>query len=147
MRKYRDYTDQDIIDKAKDVYSIAGLLKSLNLKPSGGNYFNIKGLLKKLNVDTSHWTGKGWSKDKQKKDWKNYTRAVNLKPHLIKERSHQCEICKNSLWLNYPITLEVHHLDGDRTNNELQNLQLLCCNCHATTDTWRNKKRVDKIEN
>ena len=37
------------------------------------------------------------------------------------------------------IPLEVHHLDGDRMNNELSNLQLLCPNCHALTENWRGK--------
>ena len=145
MRKYRDYSDQDIINTAKTVYSIAGLLKALYLKPAGGNYANIKRLIQRLKIDTSHWTGQGWNNGKQLKDWKDYTRAVRSKPHLIKLRSHTCEICKNSMWLNKLIPLEIHHVDGDRTNNELTNLQLLCCNCHATTDFWRNKKKaVDK---
>ena len=145
MRKYRDYSDQDIIDISKTVYSIAGLLKAFNLKPAGGNYANIKRLIQRLKIDTSHWTGQGWNNGKQLKDWKDYTRAVRSKPHLIKIRSHTCEICKNSMWLNKLIPLEIHHVDGDRTNNELNNLQLLCCNCHATTDFWRNKKKaVDK---
>ena len=142
MRKYRDYTDQDIVNIAKTVYSIAGLLKALDLKPAGGNYANVKRLIQRLNIDTSHWTGQGWNNGKQLKDWKDYTRVAKLKPHLIKLRSHICEICKNSMWLNNLIPLEVHHIDGDRTNNELTNLQLLCCNCHATTDFWRNKKKV-----
>ena len=36
---------------------------------------------------------------------------------------------------------EVHHVDGDRTNNEVDNLQLLCCNCHALTENWRRVKK------
>lgn len=66
-----------------------------------------------------------------------------LLPHLIKIRGHQCEICKNTEWLNKPIALQTHHIDGDRTNNELNNLQLLCPNCHSYTDNFgsRNKKQ------
>jgi len=37
-----------------------------------------------------------------------------------------CEICNES----HPCTLEVHHIDGDRSNNKLDNLELLCANCH-----------------
>lgn len=140
MRKYRNYTDEDIIKYSKDVFSIAGLLKKLDLKPIGGNYANIKRLIQKLNIDTSHWTGQGWNNGKQLKDWKDYTKVSFLKKHLIKIRSHKCELCLNENWLNKPITLEVHHIDGDRTNNDLNNLKLLCCNCRATTDNWRNKK-------
>lgn len=141
MRKYRAYTDQDIITHAANVKSLAGLLKKLNLKVVGGNYINMKRLLQKLKVDCSHWTGQGWNKDQQLKDWSDYTKVAHLKGHLIKERGHACEECERKTWNKTPIPLEVHHLDGDRTNNKLLNLELLCCNCHAQTDNWRNKKR------
>lgn len=137
MRKYREYTDEDIINNAKNVKSISALLSCLGLKPRGGNYYNIKKHLQRLNVDTSHWTGQGWSKDKQLKDWSQYTRASTSKRHLIKEKGHKCEICGNTEWLGSPITLEVHHIDGDRTNNSIENLQLLCPNCHSTTSSWK----------
>ena len=109
MRKYRNYTDQDIINIAKTVYSIAGLLKALDLKPAGGNYANVKRIIQRLNIDTSHWKSQGWNKGKQLKDWKDYARAVRLKPHLIKIRSHTCEICKNDFPMKF---LEVDHKDG-----------------------------------
>ncbi len=48
---------------------------------------------------------------------------------------------KLSLWLNKPIPLELHHKDGDNTNNELDNLELLCPNCHALTDNYRGRNK------
>ena len=141
MRKYRNYNNNDIIEFAKEVYSIAGLLKKLNLKQAGGNYANIKKILQELNVDTSHWTGQGWNNGKQLKDWSCYTKASRLKPHLINLRGHKCECCKIELWMENKIPLEVHHIDGDRTNNDVNNLKLLCCNCHALTENWRNRKK------
>ena len=140
MRKYRNYTNEDIVRYSKEVNSIASLLKRLELKPSGGNYANIKNNLQKLKIDTSHWTGQGWNKDQQLKDWTMYSRVGHLKKHLIKEKSHQCEKCLLTTWLEQNIVLEVHHIDGNRTNNNFDNLQLLCCNCHAQTENWRNKK-------
>jgi predicted HNH restriction endonuclease len=41
--------------------------------------------------------------------------------------------------LGNPIPLELHHIDGDKTNNTLENFQLLCPNCHALTDSYRGK--------
>ena len=69
-------------------------------------------------------------------------RTEKFKKQLIQLRGHQCECCKNSQWLNLPINLELHHKDGDKSNNELTNLQLLCPNCHSYTDNYgsRNKK-------
>jgi 5-methylcytosine-specific restriction endonuclease McrA len=137
MQKYKNYSDEDIKQYAAEVTSLASLLKKLGLKPVGGNYANMKRKLQQLNIDTSHWTGQAWRKNQQLKDWSEYTRAVNLKKHLIKERGHQCEKCKNTTWLDQPITLEVHHISGNKTDNNLINLQLLCPNCHALTDSWR----------
>jgi 5-methylcytosine-specific restriction endonuclease McrA len=140
MRKYREYKDSDVILFSKEVLSIAGLLRKLNLKPAGGNYSNIKRILQKLNVDTSHWTGYAWNKGQRLKDWSKYTKASNLKSHLIKKRGNQCELCKTSKWLNKDIKLELHHKNGDRTDNNIDNLTLLCPNCHSQTDTWRKWK-------
>lgn len=140
MRQYRTYTDNDIITNAAKVKSLAALLKSLNLRPAGGSFNNMKRNLQRLNVDTSHWTGQGWNSGQRLKDWTEYTKGAHVKPHLIAERGHKCESCNNGTWLKHQIPLEVHHIDGDRTNNQLDNLQLLCCNCHALTDTWKGRK-------
>ena len=44
-------------------------------------------------------------------------------------------------WLGEPIPLELHHKDGDPFNNELDNLSILCPNCHAFTDNYRSKNK------
>jgi Zn finger protein HypA/HybF involved in hydrogenase expression len=93
-----------------------------------------------LKINTDHWTGSAWNKDQQLKDYSDYTKVSNLKPHLIKQRGHKCEECKRTKWFNKPITLEIHHNNGDRTNNSENNLTLLCPNCHSYTDRWRNRK-------
>lgn len=144
MRSYRKYTDEQLIEAVKNSFSIAGTLRLLNLKEVGGNYATIKKYLFLLKLDTSHWTGPAWSRGKQLKNWSEYTTAAHCKPHLIKLRGHKCELCHNEKWLDKCIPLELHHLDGDRTNNKPENLQLLCCNCHATTDSWRGKKNLTK---
>lgn len=140
MRKYRDYSNEDIIKYSKQVTSIAQLLCKLNLKPAGGNYLNIKKILQKLNINTSHWKGQGWSKDQQLKDWSSYAKSKYFRKHLLKERDFKCESCNRKTWNKKQIPLEIHHVDGDRTNNKLDNLKVLCCNCHATTKTWRKPK-------
>jgi hypothetical protein len=59
--------------------------------------------------------------------------------YLRRTREHMCECCKNSEWNDKPIPLESHHIDGNGDNNKDSNLQLLCPNCHAQTDTFKNK--------
>lgn len=136
------YTDEQLLEKIKKVYSIAGLLRELELKPVGGNYKTIRKLLNRLKPDTSHWTGQGWSIGLKHKENIDYSRANSLKQHIVDARGHRCESCKLEKWLEIPITLELEHIDGDGTNNEDENLRLLCPNCHSQTKTWRRRKSV-----
>ncbi len=64
-----------------------------------------------------------------------------LKKRLLKEnvKSHRCECCNLEKWLSKPIPLELHHIDGNRYNNSLENISLLCPNCHALTENYRAK--------
>lgn len=64
-----------------------------------------------------------------------------LRVRLISEgyKEHKCECCGNAEWMGKKIPLEVHHKDGNKKNNNLSNLELLCPNCHALTDTYRGK--------
>lgn len=140
MKFRKEYSNEDVRNAAKEVQSMRALLKRLGLKAAGGNYANMKRKLQLLEIDCSHWTGQAWNKDQQLKDWSDYKRASKLKPHLVKERGHQCETCNLAEWLGNQIVLEIHHVDGDRTNNNPKNLRLLCPNCHSLTEFWRNKK-------
>ena len=47
-----------------------------------------------------------------------------------------CGICGLREWRGTPLTLQLHHVNGDRVDNRLENLTLLCPNCHSQTDTW-----------
>lgn len=67
---------------------------------------------------------------------------------LIKLRGRKCECCGLEEWLNKPINLQVHHIDGNGCNCTEDNLQLLCPNCHSYTDNFGTKnivKQRDKI--
>lgn len=62
-----------------------------------------------------------------------------LYKHNIKQ--YKCEACGvEDTYNNRPITLQLHHVDGDNTNNRIDNLQILCPNCHSQTQTFRAKK-------
>jgi hypothetical protein len=64
-----------------------------------------------------------------------------LKKYLIKTRGHICESCGLLTWLNQKIVLTIEHKDGDATNNKLENVQLLCWNCHSLTPTFGGKNK------
>ena len=56
-------------------------------------------------------------------------------------KAARCEECGLSEWRGKALSLELHHVNGDGLDNRLENLVLLCPNCHSQTDTWggRNK--------
>jgi transposase-like protein/Zn finger protein HypA/HybF involved in hydrogenase expression len=60
----------------------------------------------------------------------------NLKNKLLQEelKEHRCESCGLTEWMGGKIPIELHHIDGDKYNNNLKNLQILCPNCHSNTD-------------
>lgn len=64
-----------------------------------------------------------------------------LAKYLIRRRGPRCEVCTNTMWNCKPITLEVHHIDGNPKNNVVENLQLVCPNCHSQTNNYKAKNR------
>lgn len=63
-----------------------------------------------------------------------------LKKALLKNRPYKCEKCSRTDWDGVPIPLQVHHIDGNNTNNSDDNLSLLCANCHALTPNFAIRK-------
>ena len=158
MRKYRIWTDEQLIESVKVATSMMQLLKLLNLKISGGAAKNIKNNIKRLNLNTDHWTGQGWLKGKKHNYSKRpieeilakdtyYSTMFHIKNRLINDGhwKDECQVCNLSEWQGQKLGLQVHHVDGDRTNNLIENLQLLCPNCHSITDNYCGKEsRVKK---
>ena len=135
-------------------YSIASVCRYLGLKPAGGNYRIIHKAIEEYALDTSHFTGQGWNVGLQFKP-KDITdigdilienssyQSYKLKNRLLKEglKNAKCECCGLTEWRGKPIPLELHHINGNNRDHRLMNLQLLCPNCHALTNTYRGRNK------
>ena len=72
----------------------------------------------------------------KKRFTKNSKWNKNMRKYLVENKTYECNVCGISEYNNKHITLQVDHIDGDRTNNEFDNLRFLCPNCHSQTETW-----------
>ena len=62
-------------------------------------------------------------------------------------KEYRCEVCGLSEWRGAPLSLALHHVNGDGQDNRLENLQLLCPNCHSQTENFagRNVHRIKEV--
>jgi len=137
------------------------VLRKIDLVTTNGNYHTLKKIIKINNLDVSHFNRKTKKDnstfdkinlDEVLKKNTNYN-STRIRNRLISEgiKEHKCENCKNTEWLNKPIPLQLHHINGVRSDNTIENLSLLCPNCHVLTDNFGSKnakkKRVQPLKN
>lgn len=156
MPKKRSWTDAELILAVRDSKSIRSVIKNLGLVPAGGNYVQVKNAIDSLKLDTNHFTGMLWNKgltyhNKNKVKLEDLLvknskiQSYKLKNRLFREgiKKPECELCG---WcqcsLDGRIPVELDHINGIRDDNRLENLRILCPNCHSlqTTHRGRNKK-------
>lgn len=141
----------DILERKQEIemWIAQGQSKAYMAKQLGCNPKTINPVLERLGLEYSGNQGsKGLSKSNghelslleylaKSKD----IQSNKVRKKLLDEgyKEYRCECCQLTEWLNEPIPLELHHRDGNRFNNELNNFQLLCPNCHAKTDSYRGK--------
>lgn len=155
------YTDSEIVSAVASSDSIAQVLRKIGLSPVGGNYVTIKSAIARLKLGTKHFLGQGNTRGKAHNKGlplDHYLRngissnSNQLRKKIISVgiKNHKCESCGLEYWLDKIIPLELHHIDGDRNNNSIENLMVLCPNCHTQTETykgknvrkWRNGSRI-----
>jgi hypothetical protein len=151
--KLRGYTDEQLAEAVKSSHSMRAVLKAIGLTPAGGNYETVRKRIAKLQLDTSHFPGQAILRGKthryslrpleQVLVHQKLENTWRLRNRLLDEglKEYRCERCHNTEWLGRPIPLELHHINGDRTNNALSNIELVCPNCHALTDNYRGSKK------
>ena len=144
VKKWEKFSKDEIEQFVKESRSYSELSFKLGYGKaiSGSANKTMQEMIKELKLDSSHFTGQGWNKgnfDYSRFRYGNNIKVANALSALVALRGHKCECCGLSAWLDNPISLEVHHEDGDSLNNTLENLTLLCPNCHSLTDNYKGK--------
>lgn len=155
----REYDKEQLEQLCQDSYSYAEVLRKMGYKPGGNQQHRLKLKIKEFNIDVSHFTGERWQWSPNQKDniqsiekyildeifIKNSPASRKVINGYIKRHNllkYECANCGcNGQWQGGEISLELDHIDGDNTNNELSNLRYLCPNCHALTETYRGKNK------
>jgi hypothetical protein len=153
----KKWTDKQLIDAVRNNKSIYSILREMDLNINGNSHNIIKNRIKELNLDTSHFTGKGWCKAEKHEEFvqkfiehplkdvlvknSNYLHAYGLKRKLLKAKilEDKCYKCGITTWHNESISLHIHHINGNRTDNRIKNLTILCPNCHSQTPNYAGK--------
>ena len=143
--KWRNFSKEEISEIVQTSYSNREVARKLGYAVDGGGTMaSLKKMYLELELDTSHFKGQGWNKENYNYDvFTNGTKKKNGKntqQPLIALRGRKCECCGLEEWMGQPINLEVHHLNGNRSDNDLSNLQLLCPNCHSQLENFRFKQ-------
>lgn len=150
----RKYTKEWLEELCSESYSYAEVLRKAGRAQGGGSQNTLRKKIKEYNIDISHFTGQRWqhSPTFQEKYTPENLFVKNssvsnqtIKKYLNKYKliSYICSECGcDGNWMGKVLSLQLHHKDGDSTNNELNNLTYLCPNCHATTDNYGGKGNV-----
>ncbi|PIT92240.1 MAG: hypothetical protein COU08_03420 [Candidatus Harrisonbacteria bacterium CG10_big_fil_rev_8_21_14_0_10_42_17] len=152
MRK-RSWTIEQLRKAVKTSTSRRQVLKKLGLRGAGGNYVQIGKYIREYTLDNSHFMGQAWNKGlrgvgkprRALKDIlvkKSMFQSYKLKKRLFDAnlKPQHCERCS---WAERTqsghLPLELDHINGDRHDNRLVNLRVLCPNCHSLTDNHRGR--------
>ena len=149
--KWKSFTEEQLQEIVANSSSNREVARKLGYNENGGGTMTaLKKMYEEMNLDTSHFKGQGWNKGNY--DYSTFAKGEvkrtgkTIVEPLIALRGRKCENCGIEEWLGQPIKLEAHHIDGDRLNNEFDNLQLLCPNCHSYTETYCAKRTEIIVE-
>ena len=149
----RSWTLGQLEKAVRESFSYRQVLTKLNLREAGGNYVQVKKYILEAGLDVSHFKGRGWNAGltgigKPKIPLKDvlvkgsYFQSYKLKKRLFVSglKPKHCEQCG---WAHYTedgyLPLELDHINGDHHDNRLENLRVLCPNCHSLTPTHRGR--------
>jgi hypothetical protein len=157
-----NYSDNFLINISKDCKSVSEVMRKVGFNGINGYaHYRFKLRLKKAGIYFDPILAKNWNKGmkfpEKVKDLNQYLvlngpliSTSKLKHKLYKAgiKEPKCEICGIKNWLDKSLKFHLDHIDGNKKNCTIENLRVLCPNCHSQTETYGviKKKLDDKGE-
>lgn len=151
--KKRSWTEEQLIKAVSTSTSVRQVISKLSLVAAGGNYEQVQKYIRYYKIDTGHFKGKGWSRGLrgigkpiialnailvQNSTFQSYKLKKRLFQAQLRQQS--CELCGwSERSIDGRLPLELDHINGDKRDNRLNNLRILCPNCHSLQTTHRGK--------
>jgi 5-methylcytosine-specific restriction endonuclease McrA len=144
-------TDEQIKTAVSTSFSYSETLRKLGYSTSGSLCNMLKKHINRLQIDTKHFQRNKAAIEKTRLSISNILTKRNTRLHISHKRrlieagllSNECSSCGiGPEWNGKPITLQVDHINGDCYDHRLENMRILCPNCHSQTSTWGGKNSL-----
>jgi len=138
------YNNEDFVRSCvKGSVSYSQILRKIGIRDVGSNYNTLKKAINKYSIGFKPIRSELNTFEEIPIECvlvenSTYGSTNRLKKRLIKLGYFvkKCYRCNRKRWLRKEIPLQLEHIDGNRINNKIDNLTLLCPNCHAQTPTY-----------
>ena len=149
--KLSTITKEELEEIVLNCSTYADVLRKLDfINPAGSSYRCLKDKIKQFNISTSHMTHYSNGGFKIYSNEEMFIKGSKVAQSALRTRvkrnnliPYKCAICGNTgEWNNKPLTLTLDHINGNRTDNRLENLRYLCPNCDRQQDTFGAKNKT-----
>lgn len=141
----------------KESFSLNEVCRKAKICNTTGNYKTLKKIIEEEKIDISHFkrcknNTLATNKRRPIEEYLTTNSTINssrLRRYLLESgiKERKCERCGCTVWMGEEIPIELHHINGVNNDNRLENLQLLCSNCHSQTENFggKNQQKVKNI--